>query len=65
LRWSASAGGTAICFGISDRRDHGFGCFAGRAKIPLFTAEADIAFLSMCRRLLMYEVHPPSITCRK
>jgi hypothetical protein len=28
-----SAGGTAICFGISDRRNHGFGLFAGRAII--------------------------------
>jgi hypothetical protein len=27
------AGGTAICFGISNRRNHGFGLFASRAII--------------------------------
>jgi hypothetical protein len=27
------AGGTAICFGISDRRNHGLGLFTGRAII--------------------------------
>jgi hypothetical protein len=27
------SGDTAICFGISNRRDHGFGCFASCAII--------------------------------
>jgi hypothetical protein len=33
LRVGISEGCAAICFGISDRRNHGFGCFAGSAII--------------------------------
>jgi hypothetical protein len=33
LRWGSSAGGTAICFGNSDPRDHGFDLLASSARI--------------------------------
>jgi hypothetical protein len=35
LRWGGPAGGTAICFSISDRRNHGFGRFASRAIVSV------------------------------